>query len=344
MSFRAAKRVVPIIATTALLNKGKREESLIIIMEEKMRKILLMSSALALLSGTAEAACIQTPSCSSLGYTSSSSCSGGVKCPFGNAWNCSINDIKTEFNNKITELETTIKKVQQGSNNENKVNCKVGDILYDDFSCNENVVYTKEPIGVVFDVTNYLAVALEEKGKVAWSTTTFDISGLDLHPNDAQYDGWGKKNTRVIYEYCKANGKSCPAVEYAYEYKTAGTSAGDWHLPSYVELAEIRDNRNTINSTLEKINKTKLKKGGSETAFNGQRYTYISRIYNYWTSTAINKDNVYALLTDYYRNNFYSTAKKEFYYEESGFTDSGTYGPGATLHMEDYISRPVIAF
>ena len=119
---------------------------------------------------------------------------------------------------------------------------------------------------------------------------------------------------------------------------------GTWHLPSYVELAEIRDNRNTINSTLEKINKTKLKKGGSETAFNGQRYTYISRIYNYWTSTAINKDNVYALLTDYYRNNFYSTAKKEFYYEESGFTDSGTYGPGATLHMEDYISRPVIAF
>ena len=171
-----------------------------------MRKILLMSSAFAMLGlgGAAEAACIQTPSCSSLGYTSSSSCSGGVKCPFGNYWNCSINDIKTEFNNKITELETTIKKIQQGSNNENKVNCKVGDILYDDFSCNENVVYTKEPIGVVFDVTNYLAVALEEKGKVAWSTTTFDISGLDLHPNDAQYDGWGKKNTRVIYEYCKS--------------------------------------------------------------------------------------------------------------------------------------------
>ena len=35
MLFRAAKRVAPIIATTALLNKGKREESLIIIMGER---------------------------------------------------------------------------------------------------------------------------------------------------------------------------------------------------------------------------------------------------------------------------------------------------------------------
>ena len=296
-----------------------------------MRKILLMSSALALLSGTAEAACIQTPSCSSLGYTSSSSCSGGVKCPFGNAWNCTAADKFTELTDKITELETTIKKVQQGSNNENKVNCKVGDILYDDFSCNENVVYTKEPIGVVFDVTNYLAVALEEKQDIQWSTTAFDIPGLDLHPNDYEYDGWGKKNTRVIYEYCKANGKSCPAVEYAYEYKTAGTSAGDWHLPSYVELGGILSQTDTINSTISKINKDTLKEPGGS-YYRG--YTYF-----YWTSTAINKEKAYTRYSS--RVAYGSAEKKTDSYRENSYEDS--YGD-TTTDVYYYIARPVIAF
>ena len=48
-----------------------------------MKQYLFLTSALVvsgLLSGAAEAACIQTPTCSSLGYTSSSSCTGGIKC------------------------------------------------------------------------------------------------------------------------------------------------------------------------------------------------------------------------------------------------------------------------
>ena len=136
--------VVLIIATIALLNKGEREKSLIIITEEKMRKILLMSSALVLLSGTAEAACIQTPSCSSLGYSSSSSCSGGTKCPFGNYWNCdainkvnSINSQITNLTNKITTLETKVTELQKDAAT---ANCKIGDILYSDMSCNTNVI------------------------------------------------------------------------------------------------------------------------------------------------------------------------------------------------------------
>ena len=36
MLFRAAKRVVPIIVTTALLNKGERGKNLIIIMGERL--------------------------------------------------------------------------------------------------------------------------------------------------------------------------------------------------------------------------------------------------------------------------------------------------------------------
>ena len=132
-------RAVKITAITARLNS--KRESLIIITEEKMRKILLMSSALVLLSGTAEAACIQTPSCSSLGYSSSSSCSGGVKCPFGNAWNCdainkinSLNSQITNLTNKITEQTNTITNLETQITEIRKEvttsNCLVGDILY----------------------------------------------------------------------------------------------------------------------------------------------------------------------------------------------------------------------
>ena len=102
-----------------------------------MRKYLFLTSALVVLSGTAEAACIQTPTCSSLGYTSSSSCDGGIKCPFGNAWNCTgpnntteINKIKNEITNiknKITELENNS---GSGSGSGPRcADCEVGDFV-----------------------------------------------------------------------------------------------------------------------------------------------------------------------------------------------------------------------
>ncbi len=48
-----------------------------------MKKILLASAGVMVISaGVGYAACIPTPSCSSLGYESSSSCEGGIKCPF----------------------------------------------------------------------------------------------------------------------------------------------------------------------------------------------------------------------------------------------------------------------
>ena len=54
-----------------------------------MKKIFYLSTAL-ILCGMAQsqASCIQTPSCTSLGYTKTSSCTNGLKCPFGNYWYC----------------------------------------------------------------------------------------------------------------------------------------------------------------------------------------------------------------------------------------------------------------
>ena len=99
-----------------------------------MRKFLLYSSVLVagglLSGGVAEAACIQTPTCSSLGYTSTSSCEGGTKCPFGNAWNCSVNEIKTEITNKITEITNQITEIVKNNGSALRcADCEVGDFV-----------------------------------------------------------------------------------------------------------------------------------------------------------------------------------------------------------------------
>ena len=232
-----------------------------------MRKFLLYSSTFMLLNGVAEAACIQTPSCSSLGYESTSSCSGGIKCPFGNAWNCTlinkINSITTQITNltnKITTIEEKIVKIESSTSSSN---CIVGDILYSDMSCNVNMVASKTPIGVVFDRANKLAIGLEESSPLHWSDDYFDVPGLSNITSSSVVsvvttDWQGKNHTRVVLEYCKANGKSCPAFEYVNSYKTEGTIAGDWYLPAMGELSAIYGNKDVLNIALGKIGGTKL--------------------------------------------------------------------------------------
>ena len=241
-----------------------------------MRKILLYSSALVvsgLLCSVAETACIQTPSCSSLGYTSSQSCNGGIKCPFGNAWNCTASDLSTqiteltnkiteqtnkitEITNKITTIEEKIVTIESGASSSN---CMVGDILYSDKSCDPNVVASKKPIGVVFDRANKLAIALDTESK-RWSDGYFDVPTLsDYSSSLAVTADWqGKNNTRLVLEYCKTNGYSCPAFEYVNSYKTEGTKAGDWYLPAMGELNAIHGNKDVLNIALRKISGIEL--------------------------------------------------------------------------------------
>ena len=295
-----------------------------------MKKFLLYSSALAVLglSGVAEAACIQTPTCSSLGYTSSSSCSGGTKCPFGNAWNCTASENKTELTNKITELEKQLTEIKRHINSSS---CQVGNILYSDFTCNSYVVANKTPIGVVFDIVNNLAVALEQKEKVAWSTTNFDIPALMPYV-DYKSDYEGKKNTKAIYDYCKANNKSCPAVEYAYTYKTEGTSEGDWYLPAYLELQTLLSNNSAINRSLKLLGKTNVDDYIVDEIWRGRYWESNNYLYYYWSSSLINTTKVAA-----YHSSSIEKAKN-FYYEyqhESGET---------AYYYLISVSRPILAY
>ena len=207
-----------------------------------MKQYLFLTSALVvsgLLSSTAEAGCIQTPSCSSLGYTSTTACEGGLKCPWGNAWFCNVGG---------------------GSSTPDYSNCKIGDILYSDMSCNANMVASKTPIGVVFDRANRLAIGLEESRQYWSYPNYFDVPGLSniKSSSTATADWQGKNNTRVVLEFCKANGKSCSAFEYVNSYKTEGTIAGDWYLPAMGELNAIYGNKDVLNIALGKIGGTKL--------------------------------------------------------------------------------------
>ena len=202
-----------------------------------MKQYLLLTSALVasglLSNGGAEAACIQTPTCSSLGYESTTSCTGGLKCPFGNAWNCTLI-------NKITELEKTIEKNQQ---EEALANCKIGDILYSDMSCNANMIASKTPIGVVFDTTNHLAVGKDVFKNMPWSYVWEDIPGIKNYENgtSAAADWYGFNNTKALYEADKS-GENYPAVKAVLTYSTEGTEQGQWYLPSAGEQNVLHEN------------------------------------------------------------------------------------------------------
>ena len=154
-----------------------------------MRKFLLNSSALlvsGLLSSTAEAGCIQTPSCSSMGYSSTTACEGGLKCPWGNAWFCNVGG--------------------GGSSTPDYSNCKIGDILYSDMSCNANMVASKTPIGVVFDTTNGLAIAKDEFANLVWGGVMEDVTGVQNSSSvsTSTADWQGFKNTKAMYETDKS--------------------------------------------------------------------------------------------------------------------------------------------
>ena len=141
---------------------------------------------------------------------------------------------------------------------------KRGSYLYSDRTCCTQLISAKTVIGVIFtdpSITNRrVAVALKPGGSTwidtsradEWSnvaTGAFGIPNLTDHASPLEVEN-GKANTKIIYKYCKGLGASCPAAESAYEYKTAGTSAGDWYLPSTVELEWLFADKATMDKSL----------------------------------------------------------------------------------------------
>ena len=229
-----------------------------------MKKILLASAGVMVMSaGTVYAACIPTPSCASLGYESSSSCEGGIKCPFGNAWNCTLTDIK----NKVTEITTEIteikKVIEEGGGNKN---CQIGNIYYSDKSCSVSLDSSKTPIGVVVYVDGQghgQVMALKSIGSYAWGPVYDDIPTLTNFSSkeSASYDLNSCPNTEKILA---AGDKSrYPAAWAAHEYKTEETEAGDWCLPAAGVFTFYYNNQQLVNIGMTNAGGTQIGKSSS---------------------------------------------------------------------------------
>ena len=217
-----------------------------------MKKILYTTTAF-ILCGLAQsqAACIATPSCTTLGYTSTSSCTNGLKCPFGNYWNC-------DLANKIDELEQKIEQSQGGSGGSSST-CKIGSILYSDKTCSAILQSGKTPIGVVVyaDEQGYgYALALKSIGSYKWSAGSVEVPGLMNYSSSASAstDFASCANSKIIMA---AGDKSTyPAVWAANEYSTEGTNAGDWCLPAAGILASYYNNSTAINIGYARVSGT----------------------------------------------------------------------------------------
>ena len=162
---------------------------------------------------------------------------------------------------------------------------KVGDILYSDKSFSAGVLSGKKAIGVIFDVINRLAVALDQTS-LYWSTERVDIPVLGNCSEPFSCSTNGKQNTAAIMEYVKTNGKTgkYPAAEYCTSYKPSTVyqdevwyAEGQWFLPSMKELQTLYNNKDVVNASLQKVNAVTL-----------------SSDY-YWSSTEINNNSAWIL-------------------------------------------------
>ena len=173
--------------------------------------------------------CATPPSCETLGYTKTAAdCSGKtiLKCPFDN------------------------NKVYCDDSGGSAYEPKVGDIYYADGTYDDHIVKGKKAIGVVGakkDNGKYLVFALENKN-IKWSDVEEDVSCLqnvESWKNSSDKDG--KNNTECLLKQSYA----VPAAEYCGSYKTEGTKAGDWFLPSMEELSILCENISKIEETYD---------------------------------------------------------------------------------------------
>lgn len=242
--------------------------------------------------------CAVPPTCDALGYTKTASdCSGMsvLKCPF---------DQSKIFCVTAEEVPGPI-----GS-------CgipEIGDILYSDMSCSSSLIKEKFPIGVIFDANRRLAIALDET-QISWSNGWFNVPGVANQSDAEASDSFnGKSDTKTIVNYCKANGKSCPAAEYAYSYTTKGTKAGDWYLPALGELRLIDIQTRKLNSVLTSLNKTNL------------------GYYGHWTTSEASLESV---------NVNHDTGHAWIIYLSNNPTHTAYTG----VKSGDYLVRPILAF
>ena len=211
-------------------------------------QISLMFGLTLVTSGAQALECTPTPDCGSLGYTKTEAdCQGAdvvLKCP-----------TDTSKISCWTQLEERV---------------MVGAILYGDGTVSSDLISGKSPIGVVFDATHRLAVALTDvkqdgsagSEKMPWGiyveVVLCDIPNLENCENENEAlttcGADGRANTDAILA-STCSSETIYAANAVNAYQTSNCSAdfcqkGKWFLPSFRELSTIYDTREVINNSL----------------------------------------------------------------------------------------------
>ena len=164
-------------------------------------------------------------------------------------------------------------------------NCPIGSILFNDFTCSDDVVSGKTPIGVVVykdgkGAGQALALNSVNNGaKVVWSTENVDISTLpSLSQSQASQDFASCENSKKIM--AAGNKSKYPAVWAAYNYTTTGTKVGDWCLPAAGIFTSYYNNQSVINTGFSRAGGTKFTT--STYAWSSSEYSSYLAWYSYF--------------------------------------------------------------
>ena len=214
--------------------------------------------------------CTASPDCASLGYTmSAADCTDGVKvaCP--------------------TDTSKVFCKTVQ------PVTCIVGSILGGDQFCyKDKLPDGVKSVGIVFDTTNKLAVALTDinssssagSSTTMWATGYYDIPTLGNCTDLTTCGVDGRANTTAILN-CGSSCGTTPAATATNSYEPSGCSKDfckktKWFLPSMRDLITLYDAKSYVNASL------------SLTASSGA--TTLTESY-YWSSTEFSSDYAWIL-------------------------------------------------
>ncbi len=218
---------------------------------------------------SAFAQCVKNENCAALGYDSTTACDNGIKCPFGEYWACP-EPVKPEG-------------AVLGQCNGYAKNCKIGDILYTDGICSADVVSGKTPIAVVVYIGGDgcgQALALENLGKMVWSTENVNIPELENFWNKAESNYSSCKNTHAVLEYSNEKYKNAasqyyPAFKAVNDYTPSiiPETKGKWCLPAGGVLDSISKNTKIIGTALVKTGKDNFNVSGWLTLWSSTEYT-----------------------------------------------------------------------
>ena len=149
--------------------------------------------------------------------------------------------------------------------NPEAITCGVGSIVYGDGKCYSGVPSSVQPVGIVFDTTNKLAIALKDTGSsMKWSIGYCDVPSLTNCSSSSTISSCGvdgKTNTQNLQSSTCSTFPPAQAVK-AYSQGSVCTATfckqGNWFVPSARDFKTIRNNKEALNTSLTQVGGTVL--------------------------------------------------------------------------------------